>query len=158
MGGEMTYARNNGESLFRVALPFPASEPPPLPLSAAPSRALSILLVEDDPISREVTAALLRAVGHQVEAAADEDEALARALGQAFDLILLDIDLGRGGSGLALARRLRVELDVASAIVALTGSDVPASAAADLDGVIVKPLDADIDLSGFLTAGAAKRR
>ena len=125
---------------------------------AAPSRALSILLVEDDPISREVTAALLRTVGHQVEAAADEDQAVACASGQAFDLILLDIDLGRGGSGLALARRLRAELSVPPAIVALTGSDVPASAALDLDGVIVKPLDADADLCRFLSAGAANRR
>lgn len=158
MGGEMTYARSNGESLFRVALPFPASEPPPLAMLAAPSRTLSILLVEDDPISREVTAALLRTVGHQVEAAADEDEAIACAASQVFDLILLDIDLGRGGSGLALARRLRAELSVSSAIVALTGSDVPASAAPDLDGVIVKPLDADADLSRFLTADAANRR
>lgn len=158
MGGEMTYVRRDGESLFRVALPFPSSEPPPSPVLAAPSRALSILLVEDDPISREVTAALLRTVGHKVEAAADEDEAVACASGQVFDLILLDIDLGRGGSGLALAQRLRAELTVPPAIVALTGSDVPASAAPDLDGVIVKPLDADIDLSGFLTTGAANRR
>ena len=157
MGGEMTYARRDGESLFRVALPFPASEPPPVSLLGAPSRALSILLVEDDPISREVTAALLRTVGHQVEAAADEDEAIARAAGQVFDLILLDIDLGRGGSGLALARRLRAELSVPPAIVALTGSDVPASAALDLDGVIVKPLDADTDLSRFLSAEASSR-
>lgn len=150
MGGELTYVRRDEESLFRVALPFPASGPPPLPVLAALSRGLSILLVEDDPISREVTAALLRTVGHQVAVAADEAEAIACAVTQAFDLILLDMDLGRGGSGLSLARRLRAELSTPPAIVALTGSDVPGSGAPDLDGVIIKPLDADADLSRFL--------
>ena len=149
MGGDLTYVRRDNESLFRVALPFPASGPPPVPAPATPSRPLSILLVEDDPISREVTSALLRTVGHQVEAAADEAEAMACATAQAFDLILLDIDLGRGGSGLSLARRLRAELSAAPAIVALTGSDIMGEDAAALDGVVIKPLDVDTDLSRF---------
>lgn len=157
MGGELTYARRDGQSFFRVTLPFLASEPPPSPLAAASPLSLSILLVEDDPISREVTAALLRTVGHQVEVAADEAEAITRARAQVFDLVLLDLDLGRGGSGLAVARRLRAELDRPPAIVALTGSDVPDPDAPDLDGAITKPLDVDADLGRFLRAGASRR-
>ena len=155
MGGELTYVRRDDESLFRVALPFPASSPPPAPALTKPSRALSILLVEDDPISREVTAALLRAVGHQVQPAADEDEAVAWATAKGFDLVLLDLDLGRGGSGLSVARRLRAELSIPPAIVALTGSDVAGEEAAALDGVVVKPLDADTDLSRFSARSSA---
>ena len=52
-----------------------------------------ILLVEDDPSIREVTAIGLRNAGFTIETAADGRDGLDRALDGGFDLILLDVML-----------------------------------------------------------------
>jgi PAS domain S-box-containing protein len=52
-----------------------------------------LLLVEDEPINREVTQALLRDVGQQIAIAADGAEAVALARQNAYDLILMDMQM-----------------------------------------------------------------
>jgi two-component system response regulator MtrA len=65
-----------------------------------------ILLVEDDPSIREVTAIGLRNAGFTVETASDGREGLDRFEREPFDLVLLDVMLPRL-DGLEVARAIR---------------------------------------------------
>ena len=69
-------------------------------------RGRQILLVEDDPSIREVTAIGLRNAGFTVETANDGRAGLDRFLAAAFDLVLLDVMLPRI-DGLEVARAIR---------------------------------------------------
>ena len=65
-----------------------------------------ILLVEDDPSIREVTAIGLRDAGFEVETADDGRQGLDRFAADAFDLVLLDVMLPRM-DGLEVCREIR---------------------------------------------------
>src|SRR2546422_2958950 len=65
-----------------------------------------VLVVEDDPRLASTLDRVLAAEGHDVEVAADGNEALRRARGRPFDLVVLDIMLP-GLDGIAVCRRLR---------------------------------------------------
>ncbi|HEY0830995.1 MAG TPA: response regulator transcription factor [Candidatus Dormibacteraeota bacterium] len=65
-----------------------------------------ILVVEDDPRLAATLQRLLAAEDHDVEVAADGNEALRRARGRPFDLVVLDIMLP-GLDGIAVCRHLR---------------------------------------------------
>jgi two-component system alkaline phosphatase synthesis response regulator PhoP len=65
-----------------------------------------ILLVEDEPGLVITLSDLLRAEGYTVESAGDGPAGLARASGEKFDLIILDVMLP-GKSGLDVCRELR---------------------------------------------------
>jgi len=83
--------------------PRPAGSVP----SPAPTRPLSILLVEDHPDTAEAMADLLALSGHQITIAGSVGEALAAAAAAAgrFDLVLSDLGLP-DGSGQDLMREL----------------------------------------------------
>jgi len=90
------------------------------PLAAAPSRVpdeqraqpwgargilgARVLVVDDDPVVREATAALLAGWGCRAETVASVGQALAR---EAADALIVDLDLGAGDDGLALIAALR---------------------------------------------------
>ena len=76
-----------------------------------------ILVVEDDPSIREITAIGLRGAGFTVATAADGPEGLERFRADRPDLILLDVMLP-GLDGLEVAREIRRELHTIHAIVA----------------------------------------
>jgi two-component system response regulator RegX3 len=65
-----------------------------------------ILVVEDERVLREGLVDLLAGDGHQVVASSDGGDALAQGLGEAFDLVVLDVMLPRV-DGLSVCRRLR---------------------------------------------------
>lgn len=65
-----------------------------------------ILLIEDEPGVSLTLCDLLAGEGYDVESAADGNRGLARALGEPFDLIILDLMLP-GKSGLDVCRELR---------------------------------------------------
>jgi len=65
-----------------------------------------ILVVEDDPRLAATLERVLAAENHDVEVATDGNEALRRARGRQFDLVVLDIMLP-GLDGIAVCRRLR---------------------------------------------------
>src|SRR5437016_13028044 len=65
-----------------------------------------ILVVEDDPRLAATVERVLVAEDHDVEIAADGNEALRRARGRPFDLVVLDVMLP-GLDGIAVCRRLR---------------------------------------------------
>jgi DNA-binding response OmpR family regulator len=84
--------------------------------------ARSIILVEDDPSLRTLTARALRSHGYDVRTAATGAEMWAMLDGAPADLIVLDIMLP-GTSGLDLFRRLRREGNVPVIFVSARGSE-----------------------------------
>src|SRR2546425_7024483 len=65
-----------------------------------------VLVVEDDPRLASTLDRVLTAEGHDVEVAADGNDALHRARQRPFDLVVLDIMLP-GLDGISVCRRLR---------------------------------------------------
>jgi len=65
-----------------------------------------ILIVEDNPRNMRLFSMILKAAGYTLLEAADGDEALAKAVQEHPDLILMDVQLP-GLSGLDVTRRLR---------------------------------------------------
>ncbi|HEY3452830.1 MAG TPA: response regulator [Myxococcales bacterium] len=71
-------------------------------------RKLRVLLVEDSPIARATETALVRALGHAVDEAVDGQDGLERIAGQAYDLVLCDVQMPRM-DGIELTRRLKAD-------------------------------------------------
>ena len=83
----------------------PAEAAPP----AASERVLRLLVVEDNADARYLVCETLRALGHEVEAAASGEDALPLLDQQSFDILFTDVSLP-GMSGVDLARRAKREL------------------------------------------------
>jgi DNA-binding response OmpR family regulator len=101
-----------------------------------------ILLVEDDPSIREITAMGLAAAGYEVVAAADGREAVERFRSEAVDAIVLDVMLPIL-DGLTVCRTIRSESNVPIVMVtARTDTfDVVAGLEAGADDYIRKPFE-----------------
>jgi DNA-binding response OmpR family regulator len=110
--------------------------------TAAP-RALTFLIVEDEPALRELLVESLRHEGHRTIAAEDGPAALAAAEAGAIDVVLLDVLLPGELDGHAVCRLLR-EHDPVVPIIMLTalGSerDIVAGLEAGADDYVSKPL------------------
>jgi CheY-like chemotaxis protein len=106
--------------------------------AATPSRRLSVLVVDDDPLVLASAGAMLEDLGHRAVEAEDGERALARLrAGAEVDLVITDYGMP-GMSGLQLAeelRRLRPGLPV---LLATGYGEVPALDAAGL-GRLSKP-------------------
>jgi CheY-like chemotaxis protein len=84
--------------------------------SRAPAASLAVLLVDDDPVNRDVGAALVRRLGHRPTVAADGETAVALARSAWFDAVLMDLHMpGIDGfeaaeliDGLSLGRKPRI--------------------------------------------------
>ncbi|WP_395458261.1 response regulator [Azospirillum melinis] len=110
--------------------------------------ALSVLLVEDNPIGRLVAAGFFKALGHTVTTAEDGAQGLAAATDGRFDLIVMDVQMPVM-DGHKAARAIRALPGEAGRvpIVALTaGTDAEDDAqchAAGMDDCLHKPLTMD---------------
>jgi CheY-like chemotaxis protein len=72
-----------------------------------------VLIVEDEPLIAWALAEMARELGHDVVGtAATEQAAVEEAAGKSPDIVLMDIRLAGGGSGLAAARRIRESRNV----------------------------------------------
>ncbi|MFA7481611.1 MAG: response regulator transcription factor [Vulcanimicrobiota bacterium] len=98
-----------------------------------------ILLIEDEDSLARGLVDVLRVKGYVVERAAEGNEGLTRALGEGYDLILLDIELP-GLSGLEILRELRTQGNT-SRVLMLT------SRASEMDKVLGFELGVDDYLS-----------
>jgi signal transduction histidine kinase len=108
-------------STFTLALPLLEAaehEEPPGAVPAGGRRRRRILVVDDSPDGLESTRLVLELEGHEVHVAATGREAIEAALGQRFELVLLDIGLP-DMDGYRVARELQ----------ARCGADVPVLAA-----------------------------
>ncbi len=100
----------------------------------------SVLVVDDDNVSRTVAVQLLQPYTKHVTAAQSGEEALLRLSGDAFDIVFLDVRMP-GIDGLETARRIRAN-GVACVLIALTAEDDPQRLRdAGFDDVLSKPLD-----------------
>lgn len=142
--------RRRGGSRFVVALPLQdAPAHPAAPPSIAPPRTRfegSVLLVEDDPISREVATLMIQRRGLSVDTAADGGEGLRLLLAGRYDLAFVDCWMPVL-DGLAMTRGFREQAHPARRgmpIIALTANtqpaDIAASRAAGMDHYLTKPL------------------
>jgi len=107
-----------------------------------------LLLVEDNPVNREVGLALLQAAGLQVDTAEDGDRATALVLSRPYDLVLMDVQMP-GTDGLAATRQIRAQQGGRSGpavpILAMTANafvdDRDACLAAGMNDHVAKPVD-----------------
>jgi signal transduction histidine kinase/CheY-like chemotaxis protein len=105
-----------------------------------------VLVVEDNPINRELAAEILQTVGCTVSTANDGEQALSRIENAQFDLVLMDWHMPIM-DGLTATRRLRkIEQAQGRAhipVIALTASVLPgdreACEAAGMNGFVPKP-------------------
>jgi CheY-like chemotaxis protein len=106
-----------------------------------------ILLVEDEPINREVAQGLLEETGLAVDVAADGAEALACAQRQRYALILMDMQMPRL-NGIEATRAIRADsLNRDTPIIAMTANaydeDRQACLAAGMNDHLGKPVAPD---------------
>ncbi|HMV20879.1 MAG TPA: PAS domain S-box protein [Rhodocyclaceae bacterium] len=103
-----------------------------------------ILLVEDEPVNREIVSLMLREAGQKVDGATDGHEALALAAVGAYDLILMDMQMPTM-DGLEATQRIRaLPGGEAIPIVAFTANafddDRERCFAAGMDDFLPKPV------------------
>ena len=103
----------------------------------------TVLVVDDNPLIREVLARHLRANGYYAVMAASGQEALECASKQEFDVALLDISMP-GLSGIDVLKQLHSD-HPATAVVMVTGEGDPRTYAeamgAGASDYVVKPFD-----------------
>jgi PAS domain S-box-containing protein len=129
-------------------LAAPAGEP-----AEQATGAKSVLLIEDNPEVAEVTADLLRQLGHQVTAVNDAATGLVAITQQTFDIVLSDIVMTGSMNGLDLARAIR-ERRPGIPVVLATGYSKVAEEAAREFPVLRKPYQLS-DLGRVLSSALA---
>ncbi|GEM_PF-2803469 len=127
-GGRVELESEPGRgTMVRVFLPLRAARPAEgarsKPEVVPMGRGERVLVVDDDPAVREITAALVESLGYRVETAADGRDALERVKGSKVDVVLTDVSMPRMG-GLDLLRALRERNDTVS-VVLLSGFSEP---------------------------------
>ena len=157
MGGTLAVDNRPDGTTFCFSLPFGL---PAAPDGMGGSSSLQtqvpvvgggkILLVEDDEVSRRTVTFMLRRFGHEVAAAADGREALARLREEDFDAVVMDIQMPVM-DGLEATRAIRADASLGARakvpIIAMTAyamiGDREKFLAAGMDGYLAKPVDMD---------------
>lgn len=164
MGGNVGADSKEGEgSTFWMTARLKKGEPVPAP-AAQPvthqgpaEQALArdhlgarILLVEDEPVNREVATQFLLLMQPHLDVARDGIEAIEMASRNRYDLILMDMQMPRM-DGLEASRRIRAlpgQAQQRTPIVALTANAFAEDKArcldAGMDDLITKPFEADV--------------
>ena len=130
---------------------------------AAGGRTLRLLVADDSAINRDVAQGFLRAAGHSVAFAEDGVEAVAAAVAEDFDLILMDVRMPRMG-GLEATRRIRAMKGPRGRvpIVALTAQafseQIDECRTASMDGYLTKPFTMEGLLTAIANGMAARKR
>lgn len=109
------------------------------------AREACVLLVEDNARLREIECGALRDLGYEVSSAGDANDALRLLHSPGFALVVTDINLPGGLSGIALAREAK-RVSPGTKIL-LVGGDLDEFSAADFQGVsdaaLAKPFKLD---------------
>jgi PAS domain S-box-containing protein len=135
-----TSARGKG-STFTFVLPLASAgagsveeRGRPAPKTSTP---LSVLVVDDSAVARDVACEFLSALGHRAEAVSSGRQAIARVKKKDYDLVFLDMQMP-GLDGRATAEAIR-RVTRAPALVALTANVFQDRAG--FDAVLTKPLE-----------------
>jgi signal transduction histidine kinase/ligand-binding sensor domain-containing protein/CheY-like chemotaxis protein/HPt (histidine-containing phosphotransfer) domain-containing protein len=120
------------------------SRAPGAATAALPRLAGRVLVVEDQPLNREVAEGMLASLGIAVETAVDGREALARLEAESFDLVLMDCEMPvmDGFSATAALRRAEQgerRLPVIALTADATAEGRAACLAAGMDDHLAKP-------------------
>lgn len=109
--------------------------------TAGSDAGVRVLLVEDDPLTREVLSAALTGTGFEVHAEPDGTRVERAALSFRPDIALVDMKLGDGVDGITVARRLKGTDDFPVLFLTSASSIEDVLAAFDVGGddYIVKP-------------------
>ncbi|MBW8271479.1 ATP-binding protein [Caldovatus aquaticus] len=111
-----------------------------------PGESLRVLVVDDIPVNRQVTCAMLEAAGHEAVAVSGGAEAVAAIAREDFDAVLMDVQMP-DMDGLEATRRIRALPGPRARvpIIALTASALPdqieACRRAGMDGHLAKPIE-----------------
>lgn len=154
MGGSIGIESEPGQgAVVHFSLTFGRASdvlPPPAKQRPTPSafRPRKLLLVEDESLARLAIQGMLRREGHEVATAENGREALELAAREAFDVVLLDVQMPVM-DGLEAARRIRAgEAGHEAAgwpLVAMTAyameGDKERILAAGMDGYVTKPVE-----------------
>lgn len=173
MGGSLTVTSEPGVgSTFTLRLPAepvsapatdkPVSDDPPVapvvpPASpAAPERVLSVLVVDDNAVNREVLKQMVARLGHRATVACDGRSAVALC-GEAdvdFDCVLMDVEMPEL-DGLEATRRIHAmgtcaRLPIYAVSAGVFPEDRQRALDAGMDGFLAKPLRLS-DVRGLLS-------
>ena len=156
MGGTLTIdnAPEGGGTAFYLSLPLVKAEAEPEAVAVAsedaavPARSGRILVVDDDTVSLAMVTRFLAAAGYTTVAAGNGREALDRLGDQAFDLVLLDVQMPVMNGIDAVKAMRRATLPWGNARIPVFAMSAYAMAgdretflAAGMDAAIAKPLD-----------------
>jgi len=149
-GGRISVESTPGRgTLFTVNLPatLEAPEAEPAAVPAPQSGTGRILAMDDEASLRTLVEAVLTQLGYEIRTARDGAEAIAlyeeaKAAGQPYDAVLLDLTVSGGMGGVEAASKLRV-LDPSAKLIVSSGySDAPVLAnfaRYGFDAVVPKP-------------------
>jgi DNA-binding response OmpR family regulator len=112
-------------------------------VTGSPAAPTTVLVVDDEPMVREVVARYLELDGHTVIEAADGDAGLAWLAANRADLVVLDVMLP-GTDGLSILRHLREQGDVPVILLTARTEEVDRIVGLELgaDDYVVKPFSA----------------
>jgi DNA-binding response OmpR family regulator len=101
----------------------------------------TVLVVDDEPIVRDVVARYLERDGHRIISAADGDEARGLIEREAPNLVVLDVMLPGSTDGLALCRWIRATSDLAVILLTARGDETDRIVGLELgaDDYVTKP-------------------
>jgi DNA-binding response OmpR family regulator len=101
----------------------------------------TVLVVDDEPIVRDVVTRYLERDGHRIVVAADGDEARGKITGESPNLVVLDVMLPGETDGLALCRWIRSTSDLAVILLTARGDETDRIIGLELgaDDYVTKP-------------------